>query len=57
VEQAVQPRLVTVASDIRQYPAALALAFLAALYGLLPLLTALRAARPGALRPQTRLQT
>lgn len=57
VSQAVQPRLVTVASDIRQYPAALALAILAALYGLLPLLTALRASRPGAIRPSTRLQT
>lgn len=40
--RAVKPRPVTVASDIRPYPAALALAFLVALYGLLPLLGAAR---------------
>jgi mxaL protein len=39
---AVKPRPVTIASDIRQYPAGLALAFLAILYGLLPLVAAMR---------------
>jgi mxaL protein len=40
LSKAVKPRPVTVASDIRQYPAGLALALLAVLYGFLPLLAA-----------------
>jgi mxaL protein len=40
---AVKPRPVTVASDVRQYPAGLALALLVILYGLLPLLAAAKA--------------
>jgi mxaL protein len=42
--QTVKPRRVTAASDVRAYPAAFALAFLALLYGLLPALSALRVA-------------
>jgi mxaL protein len=57
LEQAVKPRVVTVASDIRQYPAALALAFLAALYGLLPLLTALRPVGRSGMRSHIQLKS
>ena len=41
LESAVPPRSVSVASDVRQYPAGLALLILAILYGVLPMLNAL----------------
>lgn len=56
LEQAAKPRVVTVASDIRQYPAALALTLLIILYAILPLIAALRLCRRGALHPHTDAQ-
>lgn len=43
LSRAVKPRRVAAATDVRAYPAALALAFLILLYGLLPVLDAIRA--------------
>jgi mxaL protein len=42
LSRTVEPRPVTVAADIRPYPAALALCFLLGLYGFLPFLSAVR---------------
>jgi len=43
LSRAVKPRRVAAATDVRDYPAALALAFLVLLYGLLPVFDAVRA--------------
>lgn len=52
-EQAVKPRVATVATDIRQYPAAIALLLLIVLYGLLPLIAALLPMWPRAAHART----
>jgi mxaL protein len=53
LEQAVKPRVVTAASDVRQYLAALALALLAVLYGVLPFIAALRPIQAGGAQART----